>query len=195
LRLESWRALTPSRRRECLRAWLQPRMPAGVGDALLARLLDELPQRAPARWSVGEVELRRYRGRLTPHAVAAAPAVASPSSSPPPDHVGSHPVPDTPARLRVRPAGAAEGLPLALLRDARWQARQGGERFQRASGTPPRSLKKQFQAAAVPAWSRDAPLLFSADGQLLFVPGLGIDARALAQPGQPRVSLAWVPAG
>jgi tRNA(Ile)-lysidine synthase len=109
--------------------------------------------------------------------------------------VGSHFVPGMPARLRVRRAGAAEGLPLALLQDARWQTRQGGERFQRAAGTPPRSLKKQFQAAAVPAWSRDAPLLFSADGQLLFVPGLGTDARALTQPGQPRVSLAWVSAG
>jgi tRNA(Ile)-lysidine synthase len=144
---------------------------------------------------VGEVELRRYRGRLTAYVGGDARAGMASSCSPTLDRVGSHPVPDTPARLRVRPAGAAEGLPLALLTDARWQARQGGERFQRASGTPPRSLKKQFQAAAVPAWSRDAPLLFSADGQLLFVPGLGIDARALAQPGQPRVSLAWVPAG
>jgi tRNA(Ile)-lysidine synthase len=196
LRLDPWRALTPLRRRECLRAWLQPRLPAGVGDALLSRLLDELPQRAPARWPVGEVELRRYRGRLTAHAGGAARAGMASSWSLAPDRVGSHAVPGMPARLRVRRVGAAaEGLPLALLGDARWQARQGGERFQRAAGTPPRSLKKQFQSAAVPAWSRDAPLLFSADGQLLFVPGLGIDARALARPGQPRVSLAWVSAG
>jgi len=68
---------------------------------------------------------------------------------------------------------------------------RGGERFQRAPGTPPRSLKKQFQAAGVPAWQRDAPLLFSADGRLLFVPGLGLDARAVAAPGEAQVALSW----
>jgi tRNA(Ile)-lysidine synthase len=89
-------------------------------------------------------------------------------------------------------ASRSGGLPLALLQGAQWRARAGAERFQRAAGTPPRSLKKQFQAAGVPAWSRDAPLLFAADGTLLFVPGLGTDARALAAPGTPRVSLDWV---
>jgi len=84
------------------------------------------------------------------------------------------------------------GVPMACLRDARWQARAGAERFQRAAGTPPRSLKKQFQSAGLSAWSRDAPLLVSADGSLVFVPGLGMDARALAAPGSPRVSLEWV---
>ena len=84
------------------------------------------------------------------------------------------------------------GIALTILRDAQWRSRSGGERFQRAAGTPPRSLKKQFQAAGVPAWQRDAPLLFAADGRLLFVPGLGIDARAQAAPGEPQCSLAWV---
>jgi tRNA(Ile)-lysidine synthase len=92
--------------------------------------------------------------------------------------------------LRVRSSRGA-GVPLALLVGAQWRTRAGAERFQRAAGTPPRSLKKQFQAAGVPAWSRGAPLLFAADGMLLFVPGLGTDARALAAPGTPRVSLAW----
>jgi tRNA(Ile)-lysidine synthase len=85
------------------------------------------------------------------------------------------------------------GLPLRLLDQARWQAREGGERFQRAGKTPARSLKKQFQAAGIPAWSRTAPMLVAQDGMLLFVPGLGTDARALAATGEPRVSLEWVP--
>jgi tRNA(Ile)-lysidine synthase len=34
-------------------------------------------------------------------------------------------------------------------------------------------------------------LLVAADGTLLFVPSLGADARALAAPGSPRVSLTW----
>jgi tRNA(Ile)-lysidine synthase len=102
-----------------------------------------------------------------------------------------HEVPGTGAALRVSTTGTG-GIPLALLHHAQWRAREAAQQFQRAPGTPPRSLKKQYQAAGVPAWSREAPLLVSADGQLLFVPGLGTDARALAAPGKPRVSLAWV---
>ena len=59
-----------------------------------------------------------------------------------------------------------------------------------AVGRPARSLKKQYQAADVPAWERDGPLVYSG-GQLVFVPGLGIDARALALPGQPQLGLRW----
>ena len=41
------------------------------------------------------------------------------------------------------------------------------------------------------AWQRDALLLFASDGQLLFVPGLGVDARALARPGEPQQTVIW----
>ena len=56
-----------------------------------------------------------------------------------------------------------------------------------------RSLKKQYQALGVPAWARHGPLLLSGDA-LVFVPGLGIDARALAAPGEPQLALHWEPA-
>jgi tRNA(Ile)-lysidine synthase len=145
----------------------------------------------PARWPFDGGELRRYRGLVT---VAASPAKAAPllPCAAALHRAGTHDVPGSAASLRVTKT-PQEGIPLALLRHAQWRARQGAEQFQRAASTPPRSLKKQFQAAGIPAWSRDAPLLVSADGQLLFVPGLGTDARALAAPGRPRVSLAWVP--
>lgn len=192
LPLAPWLALTPARRRECLRAWLAPHARQGISAALLDRLMAELPGIGPARWSFGRAELRRYRGRLVvgdggaPTIAPAWPCAADI------DGPGRHAVPGTHALLRVEPA-AADGVPLALLQGARWRARAGAERFQRAPGTPPRGLKKQFQAAGVPAWSRDAPLLFDADGRLLFVPGLGTDARALAMPGTPRVRLEWDP--
>ena len=114
------------------------------------------------------IVLRRYRGRLE--------AIREPE-------VGG--------KLQSKPV-AQGGVATALLRNAQWRARSGGEQFQRAVNTPPRSLKKQFQGAAVPAWQRDAPLLFSQDGRLLFVPGLGIDARVLAAPGEAQRSLTWV---
>jgi tRNA(Ile)-lysidine synthase len=192
LHLTPWQALSPPRRRECLRKWLAARLPAGASEALLDRLMTELLRTPPARWLVDGGELRRYRGRLTHTATSPAgpdaPALPAAANA---ARCGTHPVRGTQAALRVR-AARSGGLPLALLQGAQWRARAGAERFQRAVGTPPRSLKKQFQAAGVPAWSRDAPLLFAADGTLLFVPGLGTDARALAAPGTPRVSLAWV---
>jgi tRNA(Ile)-lysidine synthase len=192
LSLQRWLALSTVRRRECLRAWLACLTGGGVSEALLDRLEAELPGTRPARWPLDGGELRRYRGTVMLHP-ATQPLVAP--SSPWPaevDRIGVHKVPGTASTLRVSRAGR-HGVALALLRDARWQARQGSERFQRAPDTPARSLKKQFQAAGIPAWSRDAPLLVGADGRLLFVPGLGTDARALAVAGHPRVSLSWNP--
>jgi tRNA(Ile)-lysidine synthase len=165
-----WNDLSAARRREALRAWLAPQVrDRDVAHSLLDRLMDELPVTAtPARWPLDGATLVRYRGRL---------------------HVQSEATPANGLQLHETTEG---GVPLSLLTDARWQPRQGAERFQRAPGTPPRSLRKQFQAAGIPAWSRSAPLLVAADGTLLFVPGLGTDARALAMPGSPRVRLEWV---
>lgn len=189
--LARWGMLSPARRHEALRAWLAPRLHHPLSEAQLARLVAELPGAPPARWPLGGVLLLRYRGHLRSAPCEQMPSPPWPCAA---DLAGAglHPVPGTHAHLRVRPARKA-GLPLELLRHARWQGREGAERFQRARGTLPRSLKKQFQAAGIPAWSRAAPLLVAQDGTLLFVPGLGIDARALAAGGEPRVSLEWVP--
>ncbi len=187
---DRWQGLSVVRQRECLRAWLAPQAAYGVAEALLDRLLRELPARQPARWQLdGGSELRRYRGRITMQCPIADVQAQSPCAAEI-DRIGIHAVPGFAASLRVSKTRSG-GMPLALLHGATWRAREAAQQFQRAPATPPRSLKKQFQAAGVPAWSRDAPLLVSADGQLLFVPSLGADARALAAPGQPRVRLSW----
>jgi tRNA(Ile)-lysidine synthase len=82
------------------------------------------------------------------------------------------------------------GVPVAWLAHLELRQRSGGEQFQSGIGRPARSLKKQYQAAELPAWERDGPLVYSG-GQLVFVPGLGLDARVLALPGQPQFSLTW----
>ena len=191
LRLVPWRALSEARRRNVLRLWLSQVLGRGAPQTLIERLMRELPGTAAAEWPAAGVTLRRYRGRL-----AAVPArnPTAPSSSLPQlagiDSAGSYPVPGQAGRLHLvaTPVG---GVPLDALRNAQWRVRSGGEHFQRAMGTPPRRLKKQFQAAGIASWQRDAPLLFSADGRLLFVPGLGIDARAQAVAGAPRFALSW----
>ena len=84
------------------------------------------------------------------------------------------------------------GVASTLLAHTTLRQREGGERFQIHANSVPRSLKKQFQALRVPPWSRDGPLVFAGD-RLLFVPGLGVDARAVADQGQAQMTLAWAP--
>jgi tRNA(Ile)-lysidine synthase len=103
---------------------------------------------------------------------------------------GDHPVEEWGGTFEVRPA-SGPGLAPQQLRDCELRTRSGGERFQCAPASLPRSLKKQYQAARVPAWGRSGPLVYG-DGQLLFVPGLGIDARHHAAPAAPALQLRWV---
>ena len=85
------------------------------------------------------------------------------------------------------------GAPPALLRRMVARDREGDESFRIAPRAIARSLKKQYQAMGVPAWDRTGPLLYTAAGNLLFVPGLGIAADLRAAPGEPQLSMAWVP--
>ncbi len=86
---------------------------------------------------------------------------------------------------------ADEGVALARLQRLRIAARQGAEQFQAGPNRPPRSLKKQFQAAGIAAWHRQAPLLFDGDA-LIHVPGLGLDARCWAAPGEQPMRIEWI---
>jgi tRNA(Ile)-lysidine synthase len=88
------------------------------------------------------------------------------------------------------PAG---GVATEHLADVTVRARTGGERFRFAPQATARSLKKQFQSRGIPAWARRTPLLSQADGRIVFVPGLGIDAAFQAAPGADQRSLVWQP--
>ncbi len=136
-------------------------------------------------------QLRRYRGRFkfTPAAAAGAAGVRSAAISI--GRAGRYPLPAWGGSLLVQRVREG-GVPLALLMGAELREREGRELFQRAPKSTPRSLKKAYQSAGLAAWERAGPLLF-AGGQLLFVPGLGIDARALAAPGVAQVRLSWLP--
>ncbi|WP_294636130.1 tRNA lysidine(34) synthetase TilS, partial [uncultured Aquabacterium sp.] len=84
------------------------------------------------------------------------------------------------------------GVPWSALQHMRVAPREAGAQFQAGPGRPARSLKKQFQQAAVPAWLRRGPLCWQG-GSVLFVPGLGMDARHWAAAGEPQWALQWVP--
>jgi tRNA(Ile)-lysidine synthase len=86
------------------------------------------------------------------------------------------------------------GVPRALLSTLTLRHRHGGEQFQLGPKRPARILRKQYQERKVPAWCRDGPLAWAGD-RLVFVPGLGMDARAWATPGEPQWALVWAPDG
>lgn len=194
LRIDVWSALSPARRANALREWLRRRLGRGAPQALVERLLAEVPAgRAPARWPLPEgAELRRYRGELR---------LESPRSAAPP-------TPLQPLPLRIARAGVYRvpgwhgalrairvregGVALAALAEAELRPRLGAEQFQASERRPPRALKKQFQAASIAPWRREAPLLW-VGGRLAFVPGLGVDARARAAPGEPQLAFEWLP--
>ena len=180
-----WLVLSPARRAQLLRSWQR-----GAPESLVQRLADELPRLRQGRWPAPGGELRLYDGRLrhdTAPATPAAPAAETLDLSRP----GQHALPQWGGRFIIERVTAG-GVAASRLRQASLRARSGGEDFQLKPGATPRSLKKQFQALRVPAWQRLGPLLF--DGAaLLYVPGLGLDARCIAPERTAQVSVAWLP--
>jgi tRNA(Ile)-lysidine synthase len=70
--------------------------------------------------------------------------------------------------------------------------RRGGERLQPDAQRPRRTLKNLFQEAGIPAWERERlPMLFCGD-DLVWVPGLGVDARYQVERDAEGVVPEWV---
>ena len=192
LRCEAWWQLPPARRRNALRAWLSEACGAAPPQTLLDRLIAELPQTPHGSWPAPGGVLRLHRGRLK---LMAADGLR-PSSS---GHVrtvdlsqpGVHVLPDWGGCFHVQRA-LGGGVSPGCLVNPLLKAREGGERFRLRTGGPSRPLKQHFQAAHTPVWLRRGPLLFSAEGELMFVPGLGLDAAFQAPAGTEQVVLTWI---
>ncbi len=192
LRLEPALALGEARRKNLLRAWLARVTGAPAPDTLLQRLAQELPGARGGRWPAPGGELRLHGGDL--HFASALPSTRGVAGEVGPldlRRAGRVHLPGWGGDLVVEPV-AHGGVAAAELAAVELRPREGGERFQIAPGAPARSLKKQYQTRRVPAWQREGPLLFS-NGQLLFVPSLGIDARRWCHGGAPQMRLDWLP--
>jgi tRNA(Ile)-lysidine synthase len=182
--------LSPARRAHLLRAWLATVLGAPVPDSLVQRLAAELERTPIGRWPAPGGELRCHDGGLRLQRLPPAPPAAS-SGIVDLRQPGCVTLPGWGGECIVTEVEHG-GVAIDDLQAVELRARCGGERFQATPNAPPRSLKKQFQARRVPAWSRDGPLLFS-QGRLLFVPGLGVDARRLAAAGADQRQLVWRP--
>lgn len=191
LQRSRWLELPPARRALVLRRWLPGVIGAGATESLLRRLLAELPGAASASWPAPGGWLRLHRDSLhfetdVPPVVPGLRSVQALDLSRP----GRYPALPWSGTVCVR--RAAGGVAAHWLKQAELRPRLGGERFQAHALAPARSLKKQFQAAGVPAWRRDGPLVWS-QGQLLWVPGLGLDARVPREQGKAGLVLDWLP--
>lgn len=186
--------LSAARRVNALREWLRRQTGRPAPASLVERLGDELRGAGPASWPMSGATLYRRRGRLVCvlESTAAGSTATERENTLQLRRAGTYRLPGWGGALRVTRAKEG-GVPLAWLAQLELRERSGGEQFQAGLGRPPRSLKKQFQAANLAAWERSGPLIFSG-GQLVFVPGLGIDARVIGLPGQAQVVLAWEPA-
>jgi len=190
LGVAAWLGLSQARQGNALRAWLKAQTGRAAPTSLVQRLQHELPGTGSAQWPLQEGLLRRHRGHLL--FAAHQPATQVPAERDTSLSIlraGRFALPAWGGELIAKRVKEG-GVPLAWLAHLELRAREGGEQFQAGIGRPARSLKKQFQAADIPEWERNGPLVYSG-GQLVFVPGLGLDARVLALPGQPQLSLHW----
>jgi tRNA(Ile)-lysidine synthase len=188
-----WRELPLHRRSLLLRAWLAATLATPVPEALVRRLAVELLPVRAAQWQVGGQTLHLYRGLLQVRVAAQVldsalglPVVLNLTQP------GRHELPGWGGHLLVQVASKA-GVCAADLVGVLARSRMGGEQFQLAQRGALRSLKKQYQARGVPEHQRGGPLLFTAGGELLFAPGLGMDARRQAAPGTAQRTVVWRP--
>ena len=73
------------------------------------------------------------------------------------------------------------------------RVRRGGETLRPAPGGRQRTVRNLLQEAAMPPWLRERLPFLYLDGELAAVPGLGIDAKFQATPGESGMLPVWVP--
>ncbi len=176
-------ALSSERIDNVLRHWLYRQ---GIQLPSTARL-DEIRQQMLHAaddlhpfFDFGPMTLRRIGGRLELHPRLGDP----PADELPLQWRGEREiaVPQWRGRLIFEPS-ANSGLDAGRLRNGRMtlRCRSGQERLKIASNRPSKSLKSLFQEASIAPWRRNwLPLLYL-DAELVFVAGLGMDARRLTQ--------------
>jgi len=172
-----------------LREFLNARGLRAPSEAKLVDMLKQLTSRGTRTLIRHDgAQLRVYRGKVEfapagkPMPFAAMPWRGEPRL----------PIPALGGELRFRRA-RGRGIALALLdgRELRVRLRGGGERLRPDPRRPRRSLKNLFQEAGVPPWRRERlPLLFCGD-QLVWAPGLGVDAPWQAGGGASGIVPEW----
>ena len=184
-------ALAPTRRRNAVAGWLRARGIASPGARRIEQIArDVVEARSDAMpcVSLGDVEVRRFRGRI--RLASRVPPVAAPV-------VRHWRIPEPLALdhgcLAWEPCTGG-GLD-DTLRDARITVRIRGDDagWMRPLGVRGHSLKKRFQSLGIPPWERARiPLVYSGD-VLAAVGSVWINPRLAAPEGAPGWRVVWTP--
>jgi len=185
--------LPPGRRAVTVRAWLAAQRVQVPSRGRLAQVLAQaLGSRADARMKVriGSQEVRRHGGLLL---LRAAQTEYHDEATIHWRGEGEIAVPAWGGVLRFEPTDD-QGFDAEWLRAEPLQlrGRGGGERFKPHPLRPSKTLKRLFQDAGIAEFERSALPLLWRDGRLIFVAGLGADAR-LVEAGGKRIRLQWQP--
>lgn len=169
---------------DLLRQYLRARGLRAPSEAKLVEMLKQLVS-GGTRILVDHdgARLRVYRGEVVRDqaAMAFTPIVWSGEAK--------LPIPALGGELRFRRA-RGQGI-AAHLTPLQVRLRAGGERLQPDPKRPRRTLKNLFQEAGVPSWERDRLPLLVSKGNLVWVAGLGVDAKYRAAKNQPGVLPEW----
>ncbi len=190
LDIETLRALPESRARNLLRWFLRQ---SGAQAPSAKRLAEAVRQLVSARAgrrvriAIGSRELHRHAGRVylvdsTPQTAAAVIWTGEAVLS-------------APGGIGTLHFSRADGAGVAAARlvgqHVELRLRAGGERIQPDCRRPRRTLKNLLQEARVATWQRARmPLLFC-DGELVWVPGIGIDCAWQAAEGESGILPEW----
>jgi tRNA(Ile)-lysidine synthase len=172
---------------DLLRHYLRSKGLKAPSEAKLIEMLKQLATGSPRTELVHDgATLRTYRGKV--FLDAELDAEFSPQEW---SGEARLKLPQLGGELRFRKARgkgiALEHKPLSV------RLRSGGERLQPDPRRPRRTLKNLFQETGVPPWERERlPLLYRGD-ELVWVPGLGIDARFQAQASTQGIVPVWEP--
>ena len=163
-----------------------------AADAHEAKLLEMLKQLGSRSAEIAHdgIVLRRYREK-----VFLTTEKTKPGLKPQPwKGEASLELPELGGSLRFRKV-RGQGIDRSLLKASKFQVRlrSGGERLQPDTRRPRRTLKNLFQEAGIPPWERERlPLLFCGN-DLVWAPGLGVDAKYLSAGGAPGIVPSWQP--
>lgn len=170
LALPALLGLTPVRRRNLLRHWLHQLTGHEPGWSLIQRLAEELGPAAAAgegTWHWDSLRLQIFRQAL--HALRELP---DPTPVGVPWCPGAKPWLELPGNGRLWVKGEVIDPRAMGVLEVRY--RQGGERS-RLPGRPRKPVSRLLQEHGVPPWLRPRyPLLYSA-GDLVCVPGIGVN--------------------
>src|SRR5688500_7928362 len=173
-----------SKAQELLRKFLQTKGLRAPSEAKLAEMLKQLTA-GGARTLIEHdgARLRLYRGKILQDKPVDAFAPIRWNGE------RKIEIPALGGALHFRPV-RGKGID-ASGKSFRVRLRAGGERLQPDARRPRRTLKNLFQEAGVPPWERDRLPLIVCGADLVWVPGLGVDARYQAPKNARGVLPEW----